>query len=135
MAENKDYDDLVQDINLEDITSSEHNANILRLLLNDGQYWNQELYILGSGIDGDIDEFIIRAGDDLGWLGYFIGISEVLKALYIEQLPEEGERVDAFMRRIIHNQSIKELSIRTDIGDQGFENLGYFYETAMLSPI
>eukprot|EP00984_Skeletonema_dohrnii_P005552 scaffold1956_cov93-Skeletonema_dohrnii-CCMP3373.AAC.2 len=32
------------------------------------------------------------------------------------------------MRGIIHNQSIQELSIQTDIGDQGFESLGRFLQ-------
>jgi len=36
--------------------------------------------------------------------------------------------VDAFMRGVACNQSIKKLTIRTrtDIGDQGYERLGYF---------
>jgi len=126
MTENRDYDALVQDINLEDITSSEHNANILRQLRDGYLGWTEGLYIIDSEYDGDIDEFIVGAGDDLGWLGYFIGRSEVLEALVVDYLPEEGERMDALMRGITHNQSITELSIRTDIGDQGFENLGRF---------
>eukprot|EP00985_Skeletonema_marinoi_P004607 scaffold1994_cov156-Skeletonema_marinoi.AAC.4 len=128
MAENRDYDALVHDINLEDITSSEQNENILRLLRNGDTDWSNRLYILlEDEFDGDNDEYIVGAGDDLGWLGYFIGISQVLKALYIEYLPEEGERVDALMLGVTHNQSIKELSIKTDLsGDQGFKKLGYF---------
>ncbi|KAK1734006.1 leucine-rich repeat protein [Skeletonema marinoi] len=126
ITENRDYDALVQDINIGDITSSEHNANILRRLRDDDPDWNKTLYILEDEIDGDIDEFIIRAGDDLGWLGYFIGRSEVLKALHIHVLPEEREQLVAFMRGIIHNQSIKELGIQTDLGDQGLRSLGHF---------
>ena len=126
MTENRDYDALVQNINLEDITSSAKNADVLRQLRNGDPDWNQELYILGSEIDGDIDEFVVGTGDDLGWLGYFIGRSEVLQALHIYVFPEEKEQLVAFMRGIIQNQSIKELSIHTDLGDQGFESIGYF---------
>eukprot|EP00984_Skeletonema_dohrnii_P005551 scaffold1956_cov93-Skeletonema_dohrnii-CCMP3373.AAC.1 len=126
MAENRYYDALVQNINLEDITSSVHNADILRTLRDGHPDWNQELYILEDELDGDNDEFIVGEGDDLGWLGYFIGRSEVLQALVVDYLPAEGERMDALMRGITHNQSITKLSIRTDIGDEGFENLGLF---------
>eukprot|EP00984_Skeletonema_dohrnii_P014075 scaffold5881_cov103-Skeletonema_dohrnii-CCMP3373.AAC.4 len=127
MAEYRDYDALVQNINLEDITSSAHNADILRQLLNGHPDWNKSLYILENEIDGDNEEFIVGAGDDLGWLGYFIGRSEVLESLEVQYLSEEGERVDAFMRGITHNQSITELSIQTDLGDQ-VEKLGYFLQ-------
>ena len=126
ITENRDYDALVQNINIGDITSSAQNADVLRRLRNTDPYWNQELYILESEIDGDIDEFVVGAGDDLGWLGYFIGRSEVLKALHIYVFPEEKEQLVAFMRGIIQNKSIKELSIHTDLGDQGFESIGYF---------
>eukprot|EP00984_Skeletonema_dohrnii_P004383 scaffold1562_cov93-Skeletonema_dohrnii-CCMP3373.AAC.11 len=127
MTEYKDYNALVHDINLADITSSMHNADILRQLLDDDPDWNKSLYILENEIDGeDNDEFIVGAGDDLGWLGYFIGRSEVIEVLEVQYLPEEREQVDAFMWGIIQNQSIKRLSIKTDIGDQGFENLGRF---------
>jgi len=128
MTENRDYDALVQNINLEDITSSEHNANILRQLRDGYLGWTDGLFIIDSEFGGDIDEFVVGAGDNLGWLGYFIGRSEVLESLVVDYLPEEGERMDALMRGITHNQSITELIIRTDIGDQGFERLGYFLQ-------
>jgi len=125
-TENRNYDALVQDINLADITSTEHNVYILRQLRDGDPNWNQKLYILEEEIDGDIEEFIVREGDDLGWLGYFIGTSEVLQELIINYLPEDGEQIDAFMRGITHNQSIQELIMYTDLGDQGFEHLGSF---------
>ena len=128
MTEYKDYDALVQNINIGDITSSEHNANILRTLRDGNPCWNKTLYILEDEIDGDIDEFIIRTGDDLGWLGYFIGRSEVIEALEVQYLSEEGEQVDAFMRGVACNQSIKELTIQTDLGDQGFGSLECFLQ-------
>eukprot|EP00984_Skeletonema_dohrnii_P004382 scaffold1562_cov93-Skeletonema_dohrnii-CCMP3373.AAC.10 len=126
MTENRDYDALAQNVNIEDITSSKHNEDILRRLRDDDPDWNKTLYILEDEMDGDIDEFIVGAGDDLGWLGYFIGRSEELEALRVLYLPEEREQVDAFMRGITCNQSIQDLSIKTDLGDQELENLGYF---------
>eukprot|EP00984_Skeletonema_dohrnii_P021964 scaffold11082_cov74-Skeletonema_dohrnii-CCMP3373.AAC.1 len=129
MTENRDYDALVQNINLEDITSSEHNANILRTLRDGHPDWNKTLHILEDEFDGDPDEeFIVWEGDDLGWLGYFIGRSEVLEALHVHYLPEEREQVGALVRGVTHNQSIKELSIQTDLGDEGFGSLGCFLQ-------
>eukprot|EP00984_Skeletonema_dohrnii_P012864 scaffold5252_cov72-Skeletonema_dohrnii-CCMP3373.AAC.1 len=129
MTEYKDYDALVQNINLADITSSEHNANILRTLRDGHPDWNKTLHILEDEFDEDIDEeFIVEEGDDLGWLGYFIGMSEELEALHVHYLPEEREQVDALVRGVTHNQSITELSIQTDLGDEGFGSLGCFLQ-------
>ena len=53
-----------------------------------------------DGDDNDDDEeivFSIREGDDLGWLGYFIGRNQSLDKLFINFMPEERERVDAFI--------------------------------------
>jgi Leucine-rich repeat (LRR) protein len=128
MTEHRNYDALVQDINLENITSTEHNADILRRLRDGDPEWNKELYIVSDEIGGDIGEFIVRMGDDWGWMGYFIGVSEVLQKLTIDYLPGDGEQIDAFMRGITHNQSIRELRINRDLGDQGFKKLGSFLQ-------
>ena len=67
-------DERAQDINFEDITSCERNANILRMLRDDDPNWkSRHLYILDEDIEGSCDEFVVAEGDDLGWLGYFVG--------------------------------------------------------------
>lgn len=72
-------DERAQDINFEDITSCERNANILRMLRDDDTIWeSRHLYILDEDIEGGCDEFVVAEGDDMGWLGYFIGKSDLL---------------------------------------------------------
>eukprot|EP00985_Skeletonema_marinoi_P022129 scaffold13937_cov146-Skeletonema_marinoi.AAC.7 len=100
-------DALARDINLEDITSSKKNAEVLRKLRDNDQNWvDNALYIFEANEaeeaeddDDDHEEmvFSIREGDDLGWLGYFIGRNQSLDDLAIHFLPQERERVDAFI--------------------------------------
>jgi hypothetical protein len=120
------YDARVNDIHLRDITSSEKNVNILRALRdepNDCTY----ISLLSREVDEDpfYNDFVIREGDDLGWLGYFIGTrSTCLDNLRIFALPEERERIDALMEGIARIKTIKRIHIETDLGVQGFESLG-----------
>ncbi len=114
------YETHMQEVDLYDVTSSEENASILRWLrdgVSANEDWNRKLYLISAEIDGDPDEFIIDEDDDMGWLGYLIGKSKELEELHINYLPEDRERVDAFMEGIICNQSIREVYIRTDLGD------------------
>ena len=80
-------------------------------------------------IDDDHEkDFVIREGDDLGWLGYFIGASKCLEALSIRDLPVERERIDAFMEGLARNKSIQEVGFLTDIGEAGVLTLGDFFK-------
>ncbi len=125
------YDARVNDINLEDITSSENNANILRAL-RDEEPDNccDEIYLLtGSEIDDVIScEFVVREGDDLGWLGYFIGESKYLEWLVIMSLPdpENREGIDELIEGIARNRSIQNLHAASNFWDHGLESLGQF---------
>ncbi len=132
------YDARVSDVNLEDITSSENNANILRAL-RDGYprgyptiYGIQVLTEDYEGLrivnDDTTENFVIREGDDLGWFGYFIGSSECLEGLSIRDLPAERERIDAFMEGIACNKSIQEIGIITNIGEAGVLKLADFFK-------
>ena len=112
------YETHLQKLDLYDVTSTEENATILSWLRSGAnEDWNRKLYLVSAEIDGDPDEFIIEDDDDMGWLGYLIGKSKELEELHINYLPEGKERVDAFMEGIICNQSIREVYIRTDLGD------------------
>ncbi len=103
------YDARVNDINLEDITSSEKNANILRALRDEGL---GKIYLVGGNDSRECD-FVIREGDDLGWLGYFIGRTQYLRMLAIIALPENRERIDALVTGIVRNKSIQIFFIAT----------------------
>jgi len=76
----KYYDDRAGcvSVNLEDITSSENNENILRKLRDGEPNWDKQIFITNEFIHDDKD-FVVGDGDDCGWLGYFIGRSLLLQ--------------------------------------------------------
>jgi len=123
----RDYDKLARDCNLskrflKNITSSERNENILRWLRDD------DLYALSIG-EGDTDysEFIVREGDDLGWLGFYIGKCRTLEALHIFDMPGDIDQINEFLRELSRNQSLQELCINTDLVDAITEKFGEFF--------
>jgi hypothetical protein len=104
---------------LEDITSSKQNAEVLRKLRDNDQNWGwgyrTALYITGD--EDAVDEenvFIVREEDDLGWLGYFIGRNQSVHDLTIDFLPQDDQRVDAFIEGVNCNRSLREFSILAD---------------------
>ena len=122
------YDARANDVDLRDITSSQKNANHLRALRDEqpNDYRSSCIRLLSREVDERFyrNDFVIRQGDDMGWLGYFIGKSKCLQSLYIIDLPAEGERIDALMGGIARNKTIDRLYIETDLGIQGFKSLG-----------
>ncbi|KAK1733715.1 leucine-rich repeat protein, partial [Skeletonema marinoi] len=114
------YEANAADISLEDITSSKRNAQLLRRLC-DGDWRSCAKELTLGRVGGWATHFHIGEGDDLGWLGYFIGNSEYLRALNIHYLPEDerGEQqIDAFMDGLARNQSIRTLGLNS-LGDYG----------------
>jgi hypothetical protein len=108
----KYYKEHAQDVRLEDITSSEQNKNIIRRL-RDGDSDLTALYVIDDERNGDSNEFTIERGDDLSWLGYFIGESRMLKKICIScEMPE-----NALVEGVCRNRSIQSLEIENDIGD------------------
>eukprot|EP00984_Skeletonema_dohrnii_P016359 scaffold7259_cov77-Skeletonema_dohrnii-CCMP3373.AAC.1 len=108
------YEEQAASIKLEEITSSENNAMILRRL-RDG---DDKLRHLSLGSQG-WSKFHIGEGNDLGWLGYFIGKSVKLYSLDIWDFPVyEGveQQIHAFMDGIARNQSIRKI-ITSSLGD------------------
>ncbi len=98
------YDAHVQTLDLNDITSSDDNAEILRRLRDN---------------DPKLPWLCIRqhvnADTDLGWLGYFIGRNTKLRSLYILDMPEYyREQIAALFRGIEQSRSIQKLSIEGD---------------------
>lgn len=132
------YDARVADVNLEEITSSMHNANILRALRDDNYRDEIGLYSSEEGIEDEDADFVLRDGDDLGWVGYFIGKSKYLETLAIISLPEaeERERIDELMEGVTRNKSITQLLIGPGLGDAGYQELGrLFRENRNLSTL
>eukprot|EP00985_Skeletonema_marinoi_P026904 scaffold21290_cov156-Skeletonema_marinoi.AAC.5 len=106
--EHRDYDYYearAATVNLGEITSSPKNANTLQRL-RDGDPELSHFY-LGRGWEN----FYVDEGDDLGWLGYFVGKSECLRHLGINYLPD-GEEGRAFVEGIARNQSIRSINIK-----------------------
>src|SRR5210317_582296 len=120
------YDARVNDVNLEEITSSENNANILRALRDEQpDNFSKKIRLYTGELDAIINEtdeiFFIREGDDMGWVGYFIGRSQILDSLVIADLPQDRERFDALMEGIARNKSITKLLIGTELGDADYQ--------------
>jgi Leucine-rich repeat (LRR) protein len=123
-------DERAQDINFNDITSCERNANILRMLRDGNSDWNKQLNIMNEedeDIEGECDEFMVAEGDDLGWLGYFIGKSELLDELIIWHLPERRDKL-RFIEGVSENRSISSIEINCDIGAEGWSILCCIFE-------
>eukprot|EP00984_Skeletonema_dohrnii_P018041 scaffold8338_cov72-Skeletonema_dohrnii-CCMP3373.AAC.5 len=93
-------------INLGEITSSAKNAKILRRL-RDG---DDKLHHFSVGRRG-WENYYIGQGDDLGWLGYFIGRSACLHSLLINYLLDGEQQIHAFSAGIARNQSIRNINI------------------------
>eukprot|EP00984_Skeletonema_dohrnii_P029686 scaffold20524_cov85-Skeletonema_dohrnii-CCMP3373.AAC.6 len=102
-------------VNLEEITSSAENAKILQQL-RDG---DDKLDYFNVGVGrATWNSFIIDEGDDLGWLGYFIGKSEYLQRLNLLYLPD-GEGGHAIVEGIARSQSLRYMFIN-NLNNDGF---------------
>jgi len=112
------YEVRARDVKSADITSCEGNAEILQQLRDQ----DTSLEVLNISDHA----FVIGEGDDLGWLGYFIGKSKYLEQLRIRSWGE-GENIEAFMEEINHNRSINSLYIGTNLGGVSFRNLCPFF--------
>jgi len=107
-------------VKLEDITSCYGNAEILQ------QLRCHPLHAISITDEADDDYFVVGEGDDLGWLGYFIGKSEYLEDLNIYSWGE-GENIESFIEGINRNRSIDSLHIATDLGDVNFRSMSPFF--------
>ena len=105
---------------LRSITSSEDNALLLEKLVHD------ECHYIGISRDEDFwddeNDFVLREGDDLFYLGYFIGKSNRLESLSLSQMPVNN----SFRDGLAVNKSIQVLYIQRDLGQKGFQSLAPF---------
>jgi len=105
------------DVNLEEITSSAKNAKNLQRL-RDGDPTLIHCLTLDRG---SFSDFCIGEGDDLGWLGYFIGKSEYLRILVINYLPD-GDGGHAIVEGIARSKSIRYIKIN-NLSNDGFTSI------------
>ena len=112
------YEARVNDIKLEDITSSVCNAKILAGLRDN----NRESFWFDT-VNEHCD-FHVREGDHLGWVGYFIGRSNKLETLGIFDFFDFPDNINlnAFLRGVGRNRSIQTLELRADLGES-FQSL------------
>ncbi len=125
------YEAHAQSVNLRDITSNRYNATILQKLRDNDPTFDS-LQIMGSATNFTFSNrnFNIGLGDDLGWLGYFVGNSDTLQYLCIYNNDPEffsvSNRFGEFIEGLSRNQSIHYLHIAADFGI-GFRELGDFF--------
>ena len=106
------YQANAQTVNLEDITSDEENAYILASIRDNAP--DMTSFAINNVHDCDGD-FVVREGDNLGWLVYFVGRSEKLKKIDIIDVPD-NINLDAFLEGLGRNRSIGKLEIWCDLG-------------------
>ncbi len=113
------YEAHAKDVKLEHITSDEDNADILASLRDDDPDF-KDFSIVTDHEDGVYD-FVVREGDHLGWVGFFVGKSKELETLSIVDFPD-NINLNVFFEGLGRNRSIQELSIWADLGES-FQNL------------
>ena len=123
------YDDQV--VRIEDITTDIKNRNILRRLKSNYVFGAESEYLwIVNQHDNETVEIstsYVPSGDyDMGWLGYFVGKSNVLRHLSI--LSEYS--LEPFLRGVNHNKSITKIGFyELDLlGGQSFRVLESFFK-------
>eukprot|EP00984_Skeletonema_dohrnii_P009315 scaffold3549_cov110-Skeletonema_dohrnii-CCMP3373.AAC.17 len=109
------YEARAKDVKLENITSSQHNADILARIRDDDPDFTK-LCVTDDFYFNRRSDYRPDEGDDLGWLGYFIGRSKHVQELYIEYFPD-NLNIDAFFGGLGHNRSIQTLCISINLGE------------------
>ncbi len=109
------YEARAKDVKLGDITSDEYNAGILAMLRDNDPTFTSILISIDD--EGDFS-FQVREGDDLGWLGYFLGKNDQVKRLYMD-FPNDFnlKHIDEFFRGLGRNRSIEMLYIGRSLGE------------------
>ena len=73
------------------------------------------------------DDFEVREGDDLGWLGCFVGQCASLTNLCIKNFHGDADQIDKFLEGLNRNRSIQILTIEHDRGVEMLEGLSSFF--------
>ena len=98
-----DYAALADTIKIEDI-STDANQHILQCLKNNDEHVDK-LYINKDNIDNHDKMYIPKDGEDIGWLGYYIGNNTKLQELHFSVTIKD----ESFYKEMIRNRSIKKI--------------------------
>ena len=112
---------------IEDITSNERNQEILRRLKdNDPEF--DHLWIAASGRHNNI--FCPTNGEELGWLGYYIGKNTTLNKLFVSSsLPPVCDAgSEDFGREMGRNKSIRSIQFSNRVDARVFALFDEFFK-------
>ena len=119
-----DYAALADTIKIEDITSNKNNQIILQQLKNNDESF-ESLHIMDE--TGDDDDYILKDGEDIGWLGYYIGQSTKLKCLYFYETINLSD--ESFYKEMSCNKSVKEIHFEnSSLDGDKIRMLGPFFK-------
>ena len=115
MSDYQGYDALVATVRLKDITSSAGNRAILHRMKNNDPAL-EYLYISSpDNINPDEpNQYVLREGDHLGWLGYFIGENFTLTEMYVHHLPADIGQAREMFKGFERNKTITSVDICGD---------------------
>jgi len=120
-----DYAALADTIKIEDITSNNINRDILHKLKNNDESFDSLNIVDDEG--GEDNDYYPIDGEDIGWLGYYIGQNTKLQELtyFYETINDES-----FYKEIYRNKSIKEIHFNriTVLDGDMFSMLGPFFK-------
>ena len=110
---------------IEDIISNERNQEILRRLKdNDPEF--DHLWIAASGRHDNI--FCPTNGEELGWLGYYIGKNTTLNELFVFAVPPLCDAgFEDFRREMGRNKSIRSIQFSNQVEGRVFRMLDSFF--------
>ena len=125
------YEAHAQTINLDKIASSGGNATILQQLRdNDPNFTTLGIANSDNEYAVDDDDYLVDRGDDLGWLGYFVGQSNTLQSLYLStKMIDNVIRFGVFIEGLNRNRSIETLYICADLGSEYFRKMSDFFRS------
>jgi len=123
------YDDLVDTIKIEDITSDINNRIVLDHLRNN-QYGEEYLWIQDR--HDESTSYVPGGAYDIGWLGYFVGKSKFLRVLSINPFDTIESSLGSFLRGLNHNKSISDIRFNNHnfrvLGGQMFTMIDSFFK-------
>ena len=130
---NYQYDTLASSVRLKDVISCAENRAILyRLKNNDPGLTCLFIDESDDNYEDETDIFQVMEGDDLGWLGYFIGRNETLESLYVYYLPTNRDQVENLLFGMQRNKSIKDCDFNGNgIISEGFSAMNLPHVTSI----
>jgi len=128
------YDAQADTIKVDDIASDDNNRDVLDRIKQNEEGDHYTLAIQNQHFDEGEDDLIYvpESAKDMGWLGYFVGKSDCVEELYINDfdLSNDLDVVEPFIRGLNRNKSIYKLNFcHMDLlGGKIFTMLGPFFK-------